>query len=108
MARIPASKPSMQIAYDTMTDIDLSEDEFLRVTQGVQERTGAKASSASREAAMGINEAAAFHQERSRRSQQLDEQFEATVTSDVDQWKSSPDRYDFPGVDTPDGLDYDL
>jgi len=37
---------------------------------------------------------------RSERSQRLDEQRDAEVTTDPLQWASSPDEYDFPGVDT--------
>jgi hypothetical protein len=41
------------------------------------------------------------HSNRSRRSRQLDEEFQAEVTDDPVKWKNNPDEYDFPFIDDP-------
>lgn len=41
------------------------------------------------------------HQERSALSQEQDEERRARITTDVDQWMSDKDSFDFPGIDTP-------
>lgn len=41
------------------------------------------------------------HQERSARAQDVDNQRRATVTTNFELWSDHPDRYDFPGIDTP-------
>lgn len=48
-----------------------------------------------------FQEARNTHDERSIRAQHFDEEKRARVTTDVDQWKSDPNSFDFPGVDTP-------
>lgn len=42
-----------------------------------------------------------IHESRSERSQALDESFSATRADSPEQWASAPDRYDWPGIDTP-------
>jgi hypothetical protein len=41
------------------------------------------------------------HQERSPRAKDVDEQRRATVTTDFETWSDNPDRFDYPGIDTP-------
>ncbi len=41
------------------------------------------------------------HDERTARSQELDEERRARVTTDFDRWAADPNSWDFPGVDTP-------
>lgn len=53
----------------------------------------------------GTAKAQAQHEERSAKAQRVDERREATVTDDYKEWSEAPDRYDYPGVDTPDPLD---
>lgn len=48
--------------------------------------------------------AEAYHEDRSDRAQDVDEQREADVTADYSEWRSDPARHDYPGVDTPDPL----
>lgn len=43
---------------------------------------------------------AEIHQRRDDRSRRLDNQRDAEVTTDPLQWASSPNEYDYPGVDT--------
>ena len=38
---------------------------------------------------------------RSKEAVRMDERKRAPITTDLDQWKSAPGRWDFPGVDTP-------
>lgn len=103
MPKIPRSKSGMLTAFDSLLDTDASEEEFLKATQGVQEREDINsATSASRRAAVNLNEVAEVHSERSRRSREMDERRRATLTTDPDEWESEPGRFDFPGVDTPD------
>jgi len=45
--------------------------------------------------------AEARHESRSQKAQDTDELFRAAITTDYDRWVRNPDRYDFPGVDTP-------
>jgi hypothetical protein len=44
--------------------------------------------------------ASELHDERSMEAQRVDEQRAAPVTSDLEKWSSSPDEFDYPGVDT--------
>lgn len=48
-----------------------------------------------------FKEAREFHDERSAYSQEQDEERRARITTDLEQWKSDPDSFDYPGVDTP-------
>lgn len=41
-----------------------------------------------------------LHQRRSERSQELDEEFNAPITTDIEKWANDKDHWDFPGVDT--------
>lgn len=41
------------------------------------------------------------HQERSERARDVDEQRRAEITTNEEKWLQHPDRYDYPGVDTP-------
>lgn len=41
-----------------------------------------------------------IHERRSERSQQLDEEFNAPLTTEPEQWARNMDHWDFPGVDT--------
>jgi len=41
-----------------------------------------------------------FHQDRSRKARRVDERRGAPVTDEITTWKSDPDHYDYPGVDT--------
>lgn len=102
MPEIPRSKPGMLTAFDTILEADASEEDFLAATQGVQEREDINsATSASRKAAVDLNEVAEVHNERSRRSRMMDENRLATITTDPDEWRSDPANFDFPGIDTP-------
>lgn len=47
--------------------------------------------------------AEAAHEQRSAESQRIDERMRAPITTDLDKWKDNPDKYDYPGVDTPTG-----
>jgi len=46
-------------------------------------------------------EAFEFHQDRSETAQEVDENRRAPITTDVEKWKSDPNGFDFPGIDTP-------
>jgi hypothetical protein len=46
-------------------------------------------------------EAYEFHQDRPALNQEQDEERRARITTDVDKWKSDPNSFDFPGIDTP-------
>jgi len=51
-------------------------------------------------------QAQAAHQQRSPEARRVDNRREAeTVTKEYDEWKEDPARHDFPGVDTPRGVD---
>jgi hypothetical protein len=51
-------------------------------------------------------QAQATHQQRSPEARRVDGRREAeTVTKDYDEWREDPARHDFPGVDTPMGVD---
>lgn len=41
-----------------------------------------------------------IHEDRSEVEQETDEAFNAPITTDFEKWKESPNRYDYPGVDT--------
>jgi hypothetical protein len=43
----------------------------------------------------------AIHEDRSMRSQELDEAFEAPIADSPDQWANDPSHFDWPGIDTP-------
>jgi len=48
-----------------------------------------------------IERAEEFHTSRPALNRRRDNQRRARVTEDFDQWRSDPDSFDFPGVDTP-------
>jgi hypothetical protein len=102
--------PAVDIAFETVTEPDVTESEFLKVMQGISERgERRKATDAARQAASDFNLVADRHAERSERSQALDESLDAKLTTDADKWASAPGRFDFPGIDTTDerGFDFD-
>lgn len=41
------------------------------------------------------------HENRSMRSQELDESFKAPIADSPDQWADDPSHFDWPGIDTP-------
>jgi len=41
------------------------------------------------------------HQDRSARARDVDNQRRATLTTDFETWSNAPDRFDYPGIDTP-------
>lgn len=41
-----------------------------------------------------------IHSERSKKSRETDEAFNAPLTLDKEKWRENPDEYDYPGVDT--------
>lgn len=45
------------------------------------------------------------HQQRSPEARRVDNRRKAETTKDYDEWKEDPARHDFPGVDTPRGVD---
>jgi hypothetical protein len=45
------------------------------------------------------------HKDRSPMARRVDSQRRAKIADDYDQWRSAPDEYDYPGVDTPTGTD---
>lgn len=45
------------------------------------------------------------HQQRSPEAQQVDNRRKAETTKDFNEWNEDPARHDFPGVDTPRGID---
>jgi len=49
-----------------------------------------------------------YHEERSERSQALDEQLQADITGSYETWRSDPGDYDMPGVDSPRSVGEDL
>jgi len=42
-----------------------------------------------------------FHQNRSERARDVDNQRRAKITTNEEKWLENPDRFDFPGIDTP-------
>lgn len=48
-----------------------------------------------------IDEALDFHNKRDRYARLQDDSRQAEVTTNLAVWKSEPDRFDYPGVDTP-------
>jgi len=50
-------------------------------------------------------QAQATHQQRSPEARRVDNRREAETTKEYDEWKEDPARHDFPGVDTPMGVD---
>lgn len=48
----------------------------------------------------GVETPQQFHNQRSQAAREADESFNAPLTFDKEKWKESPDRYDYPGVDT--------
>jgi hypothetical protein len=42
-----------------------------------------------------------FHQNRSERARDVDNQRRAEITTNEEKWLENPDRFDFPGIDTP-------
>lgn len=49
----------------------------------------------------GPDKAKARHERRSEDAQRVDERRRAPITTDPDQWKENPGKFDYPGVDTP-------
>jgi hypothetical protein len=47
--------------------------------------------------------ASTVHRSRSPRARRVDDRRKAPITTDLDQWASNPNRWDYPGVDTPGG-----
>lgn len=41
------------------------------------------------------------HESRSEKAQRVDERRKAPTTNDPEKWASAPDRWDYPGIDTP-------
>jgi hypothetical protein len=108
MPELP-NDPAVDIAFETVTEPDVTESEFLKVMQGVSERgERRKATDAARQAASDFNSVADRHAERSSRSQALDESLDAKVTTDADKWASAPGRFDFPGIDTTDEREFEF
>lgn len=55
-----------------------------------------------------MRQAEQAHSDRSQVSRRVDNNREAEVTRDADVWTDNPDRFDFPGVDTPEANDGDF
>jgi hypothetical protein len=52
-----------------------------------------------------IDEGLEFHNERDRYARLQDDSRQSQVTTNLSDWKSEPDRFDYPGVDTPDDFE---
>lgn len=48
-----------------------------------------------------VARAESFHEGRPEKAQRVDERRDAPVTDEITTWRSNPDHYDYPGVDTP-------
>jgi hypothetical protein len=55
-----------------------------------------------------MRQAEEAHEERSRVSRRVDNNRKAEITRDADKWLENPDKFDFPGVDTPEANDGDF
>lgn len=48
-----------------------------------------------------VARAESFHEDRPEKAQRVDERRDAPVTDEITKWRSNPDHWDYPGVDTP-------
>jgi len=78
---------------------ETSRDVTVRKKSGSGLGTSARGDVTAREYIKAINQ----HQDRSAESRRVDNRRKAELTTDYTEWKSEPDNYDMPGVDTPGG-----
>jgi len=109
----------MQFAADTAQNLgvdDLSSGELQDVNRAneefsdeveLREQSSSGASTTAR-GSVGVGDlvrAQATHSRRSPEARRVDNNRSAERTRDYEEWASSPDSHDFPGVDTPGGVD---
>jgi hypothetical protein len=102
-------KEEIDESFDAFDTGGLDREEFGIVVEELDDEFGGAlgAAGASTDFVNMQSEAMETHEARSERAQSADESQSAELTLSVDTWESDPASYDFPGVDTPDDMDFE-